>query len=78
METDGGGWTVVQRRMDGSVDFSRDWFGYENGFGNLNFEFWLGLSKIYRLTKGGQDTQLQVKLIVNTSCKPINIHAMPP
>ena len=36
----GGGWLVVQRRQDGSVPFNRSWVEYEEGFGDLNGEFW--------------------------------------
>lgn len=50
METDGGGWTVFQRRLDGSVDFNRNWNDYENGFGNLEKEHWLGLKILSKLT----------------------------
>ena len=60
METDGGGWTVFQRRMDGSVDFYRYWTDYQQGFGNLSGEFWLGLDKIHRLTS--PPTQLRVDM----------------
>ena len=59
MNTDGVGWTVIQRRKDGSVDFYRDWAEYKNGFGSLTGEFWLGNDKIYRLTASG-NTVLRV------------------
>ncbi|KAL9702983.1 hypothetical protein quinque_006501 [Culex quinquefasciatus] len=49
-EYEGGGWIVIQNRFNGSVHFYRDWNDYERGFGNLNGEFWLGLSKIHELT----------------------------
>ncbi|XP_078578637.1 angiopoietin-related protein 2-like [Branchiostoma floridae x Branchiostoma japonicum] len=48
--TDGGGWTVIQRRFDGSIDFNRPWAAFRDGFGSANGEQWLGLEKMYRLT----------------------------
>ena len=53
MQTDGGEWTVFQRRQDGSEEFRRNWAEYKEGFGELYGEFWLGLDKVHRLTTGG-------------------------
>ncbi|CAC5363414.1 Fibrinogen-like protein A,Ryncolin-4,Angiopoietin-related protein 7,Angiopoietin-related protein 1,Ficolin-3,Techylectin-5A,Ficolin-2,Ryncolin-1,Tenascin-R, Fibrinogen-like protein 1,Angiopoietin-1,Fibrinogen C domain-containing protein 1-A,Tenascin-N,Tenascin,Fibroleukin,Fibrinogen C domain-containing protein 1,Angiopoietin-related protein 6,Techylectin-5B,Angiopoietin-2,Microfibril-associated glycoprotein 4,Fibrinogen alpha chain,Ficolin-1-A,Ficolin-1,Fibrinogen C domain-containing protein 1-B,Angiopoiet len=53
MDTDSGGWTIIQKRYDGSVNFQRSWADYENGFGNVNGEYWLGNKYIHRLTSSG-------------------------
>ncbi|XP_063073917.1 microfibril-associated glycoprotein 4-like [Engraulis encrasicolus] len=49
MDTDGGKWTVFQRRMDGTVNFYRGWQEYKNGFGHAAGEYWLGLETIHLL-----------------------------
>nr|XP_017003132.2 fibrinogen-like protein 1 [Drosophila takahashii] len=46
----GPGWTSIQRRLDGSVNFYRNWDAYSKGFGKLNGEFFIGLEKLHRLT----------------------------
>ena len=54
MQNDEAGWTVIQRRMDGSSNFYRNWIDYEDGFGNLQKEFWLGNFNIHILTAQGR------------------------
>ena len=63
MDTDGGGWTVLLKRQNGSVDFYLNWTAYKSGFGNLEGEHWLGLDNMYLLTHQSSDPpQLRVDL----------------
>ena len=59
--TAGGGWTVFQKRLNGSVDFFLNWTDYKVGFGDPKGEFWLGLDKIRRLTSDN-NSMLRVDL----------------
>ena len=62
METDGGGWLVIQRRIEnGTVDFYRNWTDYVQGFGDLEGEFWYGLENIHCLTTQ-DDVELRIEL----------------
>ncbi|XP_039988838.1 proteoglycan 4-like isoform X1 [Xiphias gladius] len=62
MELGGGGWTLLQRRQDGSVSFNRTWAEYRSGFGDLDGgEFWLGNNMIHLLTRH-RDMVLRVEL----------------
>ena len=64
----GGGWLVVQRRQDGSVDFNRVWKEYEDGFGKLTGEFWYGLRALHCLTdQGGWEMRMDIKLANGTN-----------
>uniref|UniRef100_A0A8C6TN66 Fibrinogen like 2 n=1 Tax=Neogobius melanostomus TaxID=47308 RepID=A0A8C6TN66_9GOBI len=61
MAVDGGGWTVLQRRLDGSVSFNRSWAEYRDGFGQLEGEFWLGNHLLHLLTRD-RNMELRVEL----------------
>ncbi|XP_064597736.1 fibrinogen-like protein 1 [Liolophura sinensis] len=59
MTTDGGGWTLIQRRYNGTVDFNRDWNDYTHGFGDVTGEFWYGNSKVKII---GDIDQMQLRV----------------
>ncbi|XP_029369380.1 angiopoietin-2b isoform X4 [Echeneis naucrates] len=61
MKTRGGGWTVLQHRTNGSVNFHRGWRDYKMGFGEPSGEHWLGNDIIHKLTSS-QEYSLQVQL----------------
>ncbi|XP_062609945.1 fibroleukin-like [Saccostrea cucullata] len=51
MTTMGGGWTAIQKRLDGSMTFNRTWTEYKNGFGSPAQNVWIGNDVIHKLTK---------------------------
>ena len=67
MDTAGGGWLVIQRRVpNGTVNFTRNRedyiYNYEKGFGDLNGEFWYGLKNIHHLTTR-DDVEVRIDMV---------------
>ncbi|VDI79641.1 Hypothetical predicted protein [Mytilus galloprovincialis] len=62
MTTDGGGWTVMLKRYNGSVSFKRKWVECENGFGDIHGDFWFGNKYTHMLTSSGK-YELRVDVI---------------
>ncbi|XP_052231563.1 angiopoietin-2-like [Dreissena polymorpha] len=73
MEIDGGGWTVFQKRFNGSEDFYRKFSDYENGFGSVYAEHWLGLKYIYEITSSGS-YQLRVDIVRSNGSKGYDVY----
>ncbi|XP_078491087.1 ficolin-1-A-like [Ciona intestinalis] len=71
LENHGGGWTVIQRRVDNRTDFDRNWLDYKTGFGDKTASFWIGLENIRALTKNG-DNELRIDI---TTCNNTKIVA---
>ena len=85
-ETDGGGWIIYQRRLDGSVNFTRNWDDYKNGFGTIGddtTEMWLGNENMYQLLQayGSTKCELWVEVhafdgdVCSAKCYPFQMSA---
>ncbi|XP_067374730.1 fibrinogen-like protein 1 [Channa argus] len=54
--SEGGGWTVIQRRINGRQTFKKSWVEYKEGFGDMDAElgeFWLGNDNLHYITTQG-------------------------
>ena len=50
-DTEGGGWIVFLRNAHGLTSFNKEWNEYKNGFGSVEYDFWLGNEFMYNATK---------------------------
>ncbi|XP_056001818.1 ficolin-2-like [Ostrea edulis] len=60
MTADGGGWTAIQKREDGSTDFYKIWADYKKGFGVPFKNYWIGNDAIHYLTKTNQELRVEL------------------
>ena len=63
--TVGDGWIVLMRRVDGSVNFSRTWTEYRNGFGqhgDESTEMWLSNEKVHQMVNSYGNTKCELRL----------------
>ena len=64
-ETDGGGWMIYQRRVDGSVDFQRNWLSYKEGFGiigNDTTEMWMGNENVFQMLQAYEGIECELRI----------------
>ncbi|XP_077510947.1 techylectin-5A-like [Amblyomma americanum] len=65
MDTDGGGWTVIQRRGqfgNSAYYFYRNWTEYATGFGDPTKEYWIGNRALHALTADPEAMELRIVL----------------
>ncbi|CAK8686883.1 unnamed protein product [Clavelina lepadiformis] len=67
------GWTTIQRRMNGEINFNRGWDDYVRGFGNPRSEYWLGLENIYRLSRQSSKIRTRGRISVTSPELCINL-----
>ena len=64
---------MFQGRRHAQLDFNRNWTDYEEGFGDLQYEHWLGLKKIHCLTFSVCAAELRIDM---TNYKGIHKYAI--
>ncbi|XP_076085335.1 angiopoietin-1-like [Mytilus galloprovincialis] len=62
MDYEEGGWTIVQRRFDGSESFDRDWNTYKRGFGKPTGEYWIGNDNLHAILS--EERKFKVRFVL--------------
>ena len=68
-ETDNGGWIMYQRRVDGTLNFTRNWEQYKHRFGtngDNTTELWLGNENVYQLLQSYGNKVVDLRIEVDT------------
>ncbi|XP_061190237.1 ficolin-1-like [Saccostrea echinata] len=73
METMDGGWTAIQKRINGSLKFSKNWAKYKDGFGAAEKDYWIGNDVIRQLTKG-KNSGLYVSFKLTDGSRPYEVY----
>ena len=53
---------VVQRRVNDSTNFTRDWHAYKRGFGSLTGSLWYGLEVMHLFAQPGKNAVLRIDM----------------
>lgn len=72
MDSDDGGWTVIQHRGQyghNAYYFYRNWREYAHGFGDPADEYWIGNKALHALTSGDEEMVLRIILSNSTEEK---------
>lgn len=56
---------LIYRKIDKSNSFNSSWFSYENGFGNKDSNYFIGLKKLHELTRKPSSLQIKADYLNN-------------
>lgn len=65
--TNEGGWTIIQKRQNNSVNFTRNWNEYKAGFGEATGNYWIGNDALHYLTTRDNTLRIQVTTMDSTT-----------
>jgi hypothetical protein len=56
------GWIIVLSRVNFTFPMRQNWANYRAGFGEVMYNFWLGLERIFQLVNGATNGKITYRL----------------